>query len=342
VLPTPLYSAAEVEAVLARLQVREPVSLSGLLHAVRIYGLDGPVPLGGQPAETLPALTLILDHEKGSAYFRGEPPLINTRDGVRTRVTERRDAKRQPGRQAHSGQLLAVLAELGVPLDTSLTTANGRFAVRDILRDTTANFSLDQEEIEWAAVGLALYLAPEPGWRDKFGRPLTFDQLAKRLLEIPLTREGLACQGTHLLHALTVLHVVDRERPVLGPEVQAEIRERLRRETALLVETQRPTGEWWAGWSDPQASRELLAFVSNDQHTRMAVTVTGHHLEWLLLLPPDLRPPDEVFRRAGAWLRARLLRATKEELKDGYCPYSHAARVVQALSVEQAGETRGQ
>jgi hypothetical protein len=336
-----LLPPGQVQAALDRLRITKPTSVSALLHAARLYGLDMPVPKRVNQPESVPFRALLFDHNRGQEVFRGEPALIPTRDGVRSRVVIRRDSFHQPERQAHSGQLLAVLAEQGVSLDTPLTLETGRYTVRDILADTVANFCLDDAEIEWAAVALSLYLPPQTEWKDKFGRRTTFNQLAERLMEIPFARAGLACQGTHLLQALTVSYAVDRQRSILSPSVRDKVRRHLETHVRELIESQRQTGQWTGGWYNPKAGQAVVRLLEGQEQMKMAVTVTGHHLEWLLIVPPDLRPPDEVFRRAGLWLHAALLRATPEELAEGYCPYSHAGYVVKVLSSPLGQTARG-
>jgi len=331
-LPAPLFEPSTVAAAIDRLRITKPTTVSTLLHAARLFGLDMPVRVRAGRPEMAPFRELLFDEAKGREAFSDEPALIGTRTGIRSRVVVKRDSYRQPARQAHEGQLLAVIGEQGIHPDTPVVVETGRFAIRDLVADTAANFNLDDDEIEWAAVGLSLYLPPQASWADKFGRRTTFDDLARKLMKTPFDQPGIACQGTHLLHALAVIYGADQQRPVLSPEARAEVRAYLARYVREAVETQRLTGEWWGGWYETDRGQGMNRFINPGTHTRLAVTVTGHHLEWMLILPPDLRPPDEVFRRAGRWLHAALLKAPEREIEEGYCPYSHAGYVVKVLS----------
>jgi len=67
------------------------------------------------------------------------------------------------------------------------------------------------------------------------------------------------------------------------------------------------------------------------------VLTTGHHVEWLMLLPPDLQPPRECFQVALRWLQVRLEVDDLDTIRQNYCPYSHAGRVLRVLSRPQEG-----
>ena len=137
----------------------------------------------------------------------------------------RRDARWQPERQAHEDQLLAVLAEAGVPLSTPLTTGRGQASAQRLLDDTLANFDLKQAEPEWSALSVVLYLPPQRSWTDKYGKVLTFDDLAEELMDRTF-QANLPCAGTHLIYTLTALLRADEQEPVLTPTVRAKAQPR--------------------------------------------------------------------------------------------------------------------
>ena len=318
------------------MRLAPPVTLSGVVHAIHLFGLQEPMPHPTDRTRWEPAIKVVLDHELGKEYFGGNPPLVTTRDGVRCPVVVYRDAPRLPERETHPGQLLAVLASQGVSLDTPLTTAEGQYEVRDILNDTMANLSLDQKELEWAVIALARYLPPKRSWKDKFGREIGFNDLAHALLKAPLERPGIACQGIHILEALATLWLADRQAPVLGAGTRLLVVGRLQQQVAILIAAQEASGEWPVRWYESPPVREVaLMGVDQKQLARQAVTATGHNLEWLSLLPPEMGPSDEVFIRAGQWLKSRVLAASDEDLSDGYCPYSHAACMVKWLATHE-------
>jgi hypothetical protein len=58
------------------------------------------------------------------------------------------------------------------------------------------------------------------------------------------------------------------------------------------------------------------------------VHVTGHHLEWMVMLPRELQPDAAVIERAVSFCAQSLRVAGTEELSRHNCPYNHAARMV--------------
>jgi hypothetical protein len=327
-LPGMLDSAGVRHAV-TRLWKERPTSMSDTLHVVRLFGADTTWRNPDTDRE-VPFLDIILDCEKGRDFFHGEPPLIDTRDGVRCRVSVRRDAQWQRERQAHADQLLAVLAEMGVPLSHPLTTAGGMRSVRHLLDDMLANFDPKQQEIEWSALALALYLPPRKSWTDKFGRIYTFDDLAEELMSRPLEKAA-ACAGTHLLYSLAALQQADQQEPVLTAGVRAKVQAYLARHAAAAGRTLSAEGFWAPSWHAAQpGEHDTRSPVS--PAASINVLVTGHQIEWLWLLPADLTPSRECFLRAARWLQVRLVTDLKTQLLENYCPYSHAARALLVLA----------
>jgi hypothetical protein len=279
-------------------------------------------------------LEMILDYEQSRANFQGQATLIDTREGVRCRDVVPRDASKQPERQAHPDQLLAVLAELGVPLSYPVRTAGGLRSVQHLLQDTLANFDPKQREIEWSALAFSLYLPRQRSWVDKYGTVHTFDDLAKELMARPFTGNA-ACGGTHLLYSLTVMLRADHMEPFLGLDTRKELRSHLARLATGLVRTQSADGTYGLRWHE-QIQQGTPAYPGRPGGTWSEVLVTGHHLEWLMLLPPDLLPPRDCFLRATRWLQVRLLAASDDDLLNHYCPFSHAARTLILLMTPRA------
>jgi hypothetical protein len=152
---------------------------------------------------------LILTHQAHAEKFFGESLLFQTRNGVRYRLPSSGSPANEEG-ESHRDLFLATFAELGLPLSTPLNIATGSFTLRDLLRDSVANFDLQQQEIVWTAVAYCLYLPPQNRWQNRDEMWFTFDDLANELLHRPL-REG-TCGGAHLLFAMTFLARVDSSR----------------------------------------------------------------------------------------------------------------------------------
>jgi hypothetical protein len=313
---------------LLRLDVERPRSAPEVLHLLRLF--THPVALPNySPARKAELLSLLFDHDKSRECFRSQPALIDTREGVRARVVARRDARWQRERQAHADQLLAVVAELGVPLSHPVTTAGGRRRVQHILDDALANFDPAQPEIEWSALAFVLYLPPGNRWADKYGTAHTLDELARALLSRPF-EESLACAGTHLLYTLVMMLRADERVPVLSRATRGLLRAHLARTATAVARAQAPDGSWDPAWFE-QLHAGARAKGLPEAPLGRKVLVTGHQVEWLLYLPPEMLPPRDCFVRAARWLQVHLLGDGDNSIQENYCPYCHAGRVLHLL-----------
>lgn len=317
--------------ILRRLRPRPEWSASHLLHALHLYGPGATVTENGTGLSA-PVLDLLLDADRGEKHFRSPKVLQPTRNGARFAAHEVYYlGTNQNAAEAHPGQALAVLAQLGLPTDRPVRLPDGRAGTLQlVVDDLVANFSLDGE-IFWDVLPVMLYLPPARSWRTKLGREYTFDDVARELLRRPADRTP--CAGTHRLLPLAVLLRVDAETPVLSDAVRTEVRGHLRLVARVLTDTQRPQGFWETNWTQnlpgSKRAKDPLGGLPIGR-----VIATGHHVEWLMLLPDDLRPPDEVFARAGTFLVEAVLAESKDALAVGmnYCPLVHAARSAVVLS----------
>jgi hypothetical protein len=201
--------------------------------------------------------------------------------------------------------------------------------VRDLLADAVANFALDQKEIEWSALAFTLYLPPQRSWTDKFGKPCDFDKLAEELLTCGL--EGRSCGGSHILFALTAMLQIDRRVTILTPAARKQVRRYLGRMVGHAMRGRSPMGAWGRDWYWRRENAALESFRPNSIG-QSEVLITGHQLEWMMFLPPELSPSRDCFLQGANWLLVQLLTATPTTIKDDYCPYSHAGRALMLLS----------
>lgn len=322
---------------LRRLKPEVERNLSKLEHALHLYGRDLQVPAKSTRGE-VSAVELFLDSEQARRRFGGAESLAATRFGARfPEYSETMLGTKQPTAEAHPGETLAVFAGIGVPLSHPIRLAGGREAtLRAVLEDLIANFTL-QGQIYWKVVALALYLPPQKSWKNRFGDRFTFDDVARELVARPVSDSP--CLGTHGPITLTILLRADEQEPVLSESVRRQVREYLRRIAKTLVEIQSPEGWFPADWQRVLSGKELEP-VPRPLPAVPALLATGHHLEWLMLLPDDLRPPQEVFRRAAVWSLEALAGKTADPqwVDEWYCPASHAVRSVILLSRPQEGK----
>ncbi|HUY91550.1 MAG TPA: hypothetical protein VMV10_22610 [Pirellulales bacterium] len=314
------------------LRVGSDDTFSLLLHAVAVYGptacVSSPA-CGGEVGLT----ELALDSDLSARHFGGFRALCKTRYGARFPLVHKTLAHVEVGAEAHPGQALAVLAASGADLATPLSLPGGESGeLRLVLDDLLANFSLDGE-LYWDAVALSLLLPPaQTNWTNKFAQSFSFDDLANELIARPETAS--ACLGIHRLISLTVLYRADRERPILTEAARGRVSETLALAVQRLCSSQAEDGSWSYRWSQEAAKQVSQFAVSLPEDPMWHVVATGHHLEWLVLLPPELAPPTSVYRRAGSWLYNRLMQQIddREWAKKLYCPVSHAVRCLNVLN----------
>jgi hypothetical protein len=327
----------EVDRAVARLRLRPGFNMPKLAHALRVFG-GRAVFAESDGVPEWPLVDIALEQDWSKRLFQDDAGLVATREGIHCRVRER--TMSPSGRAAHEehpDQLLDALAEAGVPLDQRLSTADrAAGTVNDLLDDSLANFSLRQPEIEWSAMAYAVYLPPRRAWADKFGTVTTFDDLAGELMQRHYDHH--ACGGTHLLYALTVILRADEQEPILTAAARSHVREHLAQAVREVMRSQAPDGTWDWRWHEETGPPDRHGGEGRGSIDPEILRLTGHHLEWLMLLPPDLAPPREVFLKAVRPMLAHLAADPQEKISSNYCPYSHAGRVLLLLGPSRGGE----
>lgn len=311
----------ELLAVLARVRPalpRQELRSNHVEHALRAWGtrstFDDPASLPGREL-----LGLLTDHKRLPASWGegGDSLLIDGSHGV----TIRRAGGN--GASIHKDHWLACLAEAGADLDQPVTTSSGGArTIRDALRQSLHDFRLDDAEVEWSVMTFGLWLPPTLAWTAADGRRMTFDLLAQRLMRGDKTLG--ACWGTHRVYSLALLWRLDERDRLLSDSTRQGVSAYLLKVRDRLVASQAEDGHWpptWAGAvSGPGAPTEAPRW-------RRLVT-TGHHLEWLALVPLQFQPPRERIRQAARWLVAQTLAASDEEIRTNYPYYSHVGNAL--------------
>ena len=299
----------------------EVINTNILVHALRLWGpkavfhdpdaLDGPT-----------MLAYFLDDAEFRRLAGDDHPSLfaMTPDGLRARPWEESGTYDKTG-VVHVDDLLATLAESGVPLDAPLVTREGTYQVADLLEGAMARFHRQQHEYEWTGISFARYLFPTPQWDNRYGQRVDAGELIAELIEQP-PANGI-CAGTHRLEALTVLNRADEAAASLSRRPKRQLLSHLAAMSVQLVQKQHSEGFWDTDWARP-ASEDSDASKSLYGN----ILATGHHLEWLAFAPPEVQPPREVIVRAGQWLVRAMLEIEEEELRAHYGPLSHAARAL--------------
>jgi hypothetical protein len=311
-------------------------TLSLCLHVLRLHGLTARFAGGDLPSSEA-ILELLTDEEAGQKYF-GSPPFTRTRSGVRY-PTAGVIVGPTNGWESHRDQVLAAFGELGIPLTQPLRFADTTLSVRDVLQDSLANYHGGHEELMWTGLAYALYLPPNRSWLNRYGERTSFDDLATELLARPLDQSP--CAGTHLVYTLTVLGRADQQEPVLTGVVRERLWQRLRQARDAALAAQNPDGSWSLDWNRAllaDAEEKRVWVDANDRGNKLIST--GHLAEWLLILPEELAVPDSCLERAGRWLHEQLRAATPDQVRDNFCPYTHAARVLLLTSTPEEASPR--
>ncbi len=225
-----------------------------------------------------------------------------------------------PG-EAHVGQYLAMLGEVGVEPSREIPLGTTLYRVRDLVADTADRFSFDQE-IEWRVVALAYYQPHIQNWRTRFGKELTWAQITRELLQ--RIRDGQvitrSCFGTHLLYTLATLYRVDKRVKLWDSSLRRDVEACLQTTSKTLEASQRSDGSWDSSWLKGTSSEPTpLPLLER-------ILVTGHLLEYLAILPKGLRPPDPVVSRAGHYLLNELDKLDQKILNRFICHSSHGVR----------------
>jgi hypothetical protein len=291
-------------------------SFAVLTHLLLLDGREAV--LAGEGSE-VKILSLLTDSALLEERLR-RPVLVQTRQGVAY-------LPRSESGESHRDQVLAAMAQRNVSLDWPILAGSRRYAVQDLLNDSTANFHLQQMELPWTAIAYAHYLPPERSWTNKFGVRFSFDDLAARLMGDSLA--DASCGGLHQLFSLTEILKSQRRSSILTDHLADRVDEYLKRCIAAVITTQGSDGAWQPRWVN-EIYRAEAPLVANDEDSpRSKLLVTGHMLEWLRALPVAMQPPDDIMQRAAHYLLLELDRIDDEAVREQFCPVIHSILALQ-------------
>jgi hypothetical protein len=324
----------EVYRVLVFLEPRWRISkTNSILHALRLWGdnaefNDSPIPskfLTIPPSGKSMLEVMLSNYAFRNAGVSPSPFLYRTPAGIGVAYGYGTGA----GGVAHADQFLKVMGELGLPLNARLElseTDTGTLA--EVLNESISSFRLE-EELEFTAVAYSRFLPPHSTWCNSKGKQFSFDVVAEKLLSRPLG-EG-ACGGVHVLYALTNLLRVDQIFRILDPSTAKHIETRLDEVSRILERNQSSEGAWLLNWHKGKdvSTKEPWGF--------QAVWITGHHLEWIALATPRLRPSERTIKKAASLLANVIPRHTIDTIYESYAPFSHAARALLLIEELEPG-----
>ena len=327
-----LVPAKRVAGLLSRLTpCWYPLKTGKVMHAWRLWGPDAVFPLHlytypfSSPVLSGKELTgYLLNDAVYTRYAPGASSLLSrTPHGIHIRIEPDRFTGTFTGGLGHSDDVLAGCGEVGLPSGTVVRTPYGDGALVDVVRNSVAEFRIDQE-LEWTVEAFARYLDDTDHWVNTAGEVTTFSDVAAKLLR---RRYGEGpCLGTHTLNALVCLYRVDQKRPILTPEIRDAIPNYLK-EAALLVTSARTgTGYWGGAWA-PGSERPL----TRQENERFAVASTGHHLEWMAIAPPELRPDRKTIGLAVSGILGVVEEMTPYDRSEEYLDLTHLGRALSLM-----------
>jgi hypothetical protein len=319
----------QAEAARERLIHSNVASPADASHLVRLQ----------PPHTTAPGwIEWLLDEAKcRDARLPGQPVLtqIGANIGyVRGRPGLRPGAPPGTAGEIHSGQIVSALAEAGVAPNRDVHLGAKVFHVSDLINETALSVRLD-EDLEWGAVALALYRPYVFSWKSRNHDRLSWDIIARDLLRrVRAVDSGeAACAGTHSLYALAVLQRVDSQVQLWkDPALRESVSGAFTVASERLHETQLADGSWDDDW-------RLPGFAGRYRRTSLArrLLVTGHHLEWIAVVPAKLRPNEQVVARAADFAISTVATMPADDLRTFVCPCSHGVRAVLLYEPPRSG-----
>jgi hypothetical protein len=305
-----------------------PPTVSCLIHELKLWGKDADFSASalGRSVTGLSIVETLLSDPlcRTNASPNGAAYLLDSPYGIRVVELGTSDSVANRG-EAHFGQLLKALAEGRVPSTCAVTTSSGRTGtIEDLFQDATLRFS-PSRELEFIACAIAYWLPDgQRTWIDEFGNQHSFDNLMRYLLAIPYGKGS--CAGCHVPYAIATILARNDHAAIasLAPNTRTDAVDFLRRLSRHLERCQSPSGAWDKTWGT-----ESITFASGDAALDR-ITVTGHHLEWMAIAPPNTLPPDNVIVRAVASLRSDVTDVIKIPGRSykTLLPTCHAARAL--------------
>ena len=219
-----------------------------------------------------------------------------------------------PGYQGHEGQLLAMLAQSGVPPEHPLNIDEHSFTVADLIEYEKSNCR-DATELTFKLIGLSHYLDSDATWTNDLDETWSIARLIEQELSQPIV--GAACGGTHRLMGLSYA-VVQREaedQPLNGQWARA---------ARYITEFQEYTFSLQN--KDGSFSTQFFEGRSDAGSANTRLLTSGHILEWLVFSLPSGDLEDPRLERGVDYLVNLMMAAPDYKLDVG--PRGHALRAL--------------
>lgn len=327
---SPILSQNRLHELLSKFRLQSPASTTDLLHFWRLWAaVDDeagaalattvPVDPASAPLTISRVKALFLNDETFRDYYRGGGPWLNNNgDGP---IVVQKYPNSDANGETHPDEFLSVLAECRVGLREPVYVGAAVFTVDDLLRRSTERY-VPSADSAFSTVAIGTYLATSGGFTTKSHDWVSFDTMLDTVTSQPLG--GGPCHGTHNCYAVAAMLNLQRSSSVLSPSMQRRANKYLEEVASHLAAAQHHDGAWRADWPSGTASGPpMLA----EPGWGDAILVTGHHLEWMALVPFEVLPPERL-GPAMLFVAAALERVAPEEVRDAYPQWSHAMRAL--------------
>lgn len=134
-----------------------------------------------------------------------------------------------------------------------------------------------------------------------------------------------------------VARVAAPPRSLRGAATCARIERYLRDLSVMLAGTQRGDGAWGSTWFQHPTLDDVA------ESDRALMIAAGHHLEWMTICPPGLRPKGGTMRAAAEYCASRIptFEPAVESDWHFYYPLTHAVKALYGLRGKRFAEWRG-
>jgi hypothetical protein len=312
---------------LVPLSSSDSFSVSALLHIGRYYGMNSCIAGGGLALPT-PIIDILTDERVAKTYYHGGSPFVRTRYGCRIRMV-RSPSDQSPMRESHQDQVLASFAEWGVPLTHSIKFENETLSVKELLSDSMASFSIEQEELHWTLVSYLMYNPLQNTWENKFGQEFSLDGVVRELLlRAP---SSSSCGGLHQVYALCLADQINSQFHFLSTSTSMQLEQWLHMVLKLVEASQLTDGSWGSSWhmgrfDSKISSRSSFRIDVNSIDDKQLIV--SHMGEVFALAGTRFRINKPMLQRMATWMSAEATKIATTPARTVKCPYVHIASLL--------------
>ena len=185
-------------------------------------------------------------------------------------------------------------------------------------------------DCEWSIVAYMKLAPNRPKWQNRFGEDMTYGALLEHLMQLDLSRRP--CGWVHVLRAIHEMTIADKTHSFLTTGQRRSANKFLLNASRQLIRSQTDEGAWTAEWHATMPSTSTRTSLEE------AISVTAHHVEWMLIADDRCLPPQQTIDYAIGFLCRTLPSFCRSDIEyddASYCAASHGCRVVTMLAVRQ-------